>query len=180
MAVNITWKSPPAGTTITSVDHGSGVNGDTLTAVEIGISHDGTNPITNCKFYIAEKSGTYSGDQTAAADLAELIGWGDESLEDDFGGFQVNMDQVSSYPAGSWPTYASKQPTYGSAFFTNIGDSAANGITLKATMDATMTVDGTVPAGVEAKFECRLHIPTSAGSPGVRQFDQKLRYTYTS
>jgi len=180
MAVNITWKSPPAGTTVTSVDHGSGGNGSTLTAVEVGVSHDGSNPITNCKFYIGQKSGVYSGGFSAVADLAELLSWGDASVAADFGGFQINMNQVASYPTANWPTETTKQPSYGSAVYTGVGDSAANGILLKTTMDSTMTMDGIIPASVEAKFKCRIHIPTNAINPGIRQFDQKLRYTYTS
>ena len=180
MSVNVTWKSPPAGSAITSVNHGSGNNGDTLTAVEIGISHDGTNPITNCKFWIGEYSGTYTGDANATVDLAEVLAWGEDATTSGFGGAQINMNQISAYPSADWPTYLIRQPNYGSAFYPNIGDSAANGVTLKATMDASMLSDGIIPASIEAKFKARIQIPINTSTPGVRQFDQKLRYTFTS
>lgn len=180
MAVNITWKSPPGGTSASSIDHGSGNNGSTLAETEIGISHDGINPITNCRFYIAEKSGVYSGDQNATADLAELLSWGNGSIEADFGGFQINMNQIAGYPAANWPTWDNKQPPYGSSFFSGIGDSVSTGITLKTTMDADMLFDGIIPPGKEAKFKARVHIPTNAVNPGIRQFDQKFRYSYTT
>lgn len=181
MPVSVTWSLTNGGAAISEpLDHGTGVNGDTLAAQEIHLRHDGVNQITNCGFYLAQKSGAYAGDADAPSDLAELLAWGDDSTENGFGGFQVNMDAVGGFGAGAWPLYNSKQPTNGSAFFTGVGDTAANKIQLPTSMN--LGTPGNIPAGAtpNVRFQARIQVPTDEDTPGVRQFDQKLRFTFTS
>jgi hypothetical protein len=185
VSVTITWKQ--ASVEITQpLDHGSGSNGDTLTAQEVSISHDGSNQITNCKFYLAAYSGTYTGGATAAADLAEIIAWGDSQATApgdtaaDFGGLQLNMNAAGGFPSGDWPTHATKSGANFNVFRTGAGNSSVNAITLPIAMGGGMVTDGVIPAGGEVSFRCRVQLPTNEDTVGARQVDQKLRFTYTS
>lgn len=181
MAVNIIWSLSNGGAAISDpLDHGIKGNGESTDAQIVYLEHDGSNPITNCGFYIGEYSGTYDGDFSAPADLQELLDWGDATLEDEFGGFQINMDATGGFPAGAWPTYLDKQPTNGSAFFSGIGDGLANKILLAISMGLSSI--GVIPAGSapNVRFQSRVQIPTNEDVVGVREFDQKLRFTFTS
>jgi hypothetical protein len=190
MAVNITWSATQNGVAITSLDHGSGSNGDTVSnggngtaGVEVWLRHDGANAITNAGFYLGQKSGTYTGAVSAAADLAEMLAWGDGATAGAFGGFQINMEKTGGtpYSSGNWPSVGTKTPTLGSAFYTGVGDSIANKVLLKTSMGASVSGTGVLDAGGTAcAFKCRVQIPTDEDTVGIRQFDQKLRYTYTS
>ena len=84
--------------------------------------------------------------------------------------------------ATAWPTHASKGGTgdLAVAFRTDIGDSAPNGVNLHLNTGASST--GVIPAGSSpnVRFKCRIQIPTVGPAIGVRLFDQKLRYSYTS
>jgi len=183
-AVTITWKI--SDTPVTSVDHGQGENGDILTAKEIEISHGGTYQITGCKFYLAEYSGDYSGGGASpSADLAELLAWGAQVTASAWGGFCINMDAVNAFPAGDWPAYDdhldSANGEY-AVFKTGQGEAIANAILLSSAMSTAMSVDGVIPAAASPwpKFQARVAIPTDEDTAGVRKFDQKLRFTYTS
>jgi hypothetical protein len=180
MPVAITWSSTQGGSALSEpLSHGSIAAGNTLPAQQVYLRHDGVNQITNCKFYVSQYSGAYTGGATAAADIAEALAWGDGITLASFGGFQVNMDKAGGFPSGSWPTFSSKQPSNGSAFFTGAGDSADNAILLSSAMGLTSA--GLLQTGTpDVAFQCRVHIPSDEGITGIRQFDQKLRYTYTS
>lgn len=187
MSVAITWSLTQNGTAITSLDHGAGSNGQMVAqggggsaGVEIWLRHNGANDITNAGFYIAPKSGTYSGSFSPSSDYQELLAWADAVTSPTFGGFHINMNKITSYVSG-WSQYNDKQPTGGSAFFTGVGDLPANKILLSTSMGASVTSAGVLAAaGTACAFKCRVEIPTSEDTVGVRQFDQKLRYTYTS
>ena len=188
MAVNITWSATNGGSALSEaldgggsgVDHGIDSNGTILTARTIYIKHDGVNPITNCGFYIAEYSGVYGGAASVSADKNELIAWGDGSTEDSFGGFQINMDAVGSFPSSAWPTYTNKLPTNGSAFYTGRGDDVANKIPLVSNMGLDNPAAIQVGTSPNVRFQCRIAIPQDEDTTGVRQFDHKLRFTFTS
>lgn len=186
MAVNITWSLTEEGTSVTSLDHGSGSNGDLVangggaaSGLEIYVRHDGTNNITDAGFYIAPKTGTYGGGFNATDDYAELLAWGDGD-NDDYGGFEVNMNSSGVYPDSDWPVSGTKQPTYGSAFYTGVGDTVDNKVLLAITMGVSVPSEGVLTSGLDARFKCRVRIPPNEDTVGVREFDQKLRYTYTS
>lgn len=171
MSVNITWSSTNGGAAITEpLDHGSAAAGNILSDQEIFIRHDATNPITNCRFYLTS---------TVPADLAEILSWGDASIADDFGGIQINMDAITSYP--TWSTVGTKSGTHYNVFRTGVGDSADNGILLTANSGLTGSA-GTLQAGSSpnVRFKLRVQIPTNEDTTGARVFAQKMRFTFTS
>lgn len=178
--VNAIWSLSNGGDAITSpIDHGTNTNGTSLTAQEIFIEHDGDEDIIGCGFFIAEKSGTYGGGASAAADLAELLAWGDAATATTYGGFELNMDATGAY-AGNWPAYSDKFGSTYNVFRTDYGDSADNKIILPVEMG--LSVAGEIPAGTapNVRFKCRVTIPQVEDTAGTREFDQRLRYTYTS
>lgn len=182
MSVSITWSLSDDGSAITSLDHGSGSNGDLMTATEIFVRHDGSYQITNCKFWLDSYSSSYTGGASAVADLAEVLGWADTSVTDDFGGLFVSMDKENNYP--TWPTAGTPSGTGYSCFrsgLSPIGTTAANGVVLSELMSASMATNGQIPSAVtDASFKCRIKIPTNEDTTGIRQLDTKLRFTYTS
>lgn len=180
MSVSIIWSATNGGAALSSpVDHGSGGNGDTLATSTIYLRHDGDNPITDCGFYLAELTGTYSGGASKSADLAEVLGWGDGTTATTFGGLLLNMNATGGW--ATWPSYSSKSGSNYNTFRTNVGDSQINKITLATEMGLTGSA-GVVQAGdsPNVRFRLRVQIPTAEDTVGIRQFDQRLRYTYTS
>lgn len=190
MAVNISWGHTEGGSEYNSasVDHLSGSNGTILNndaqgkSGEVWISHDGTNPITGCKFYLGQFSGTYSGGASAAADLAEMLAWGDGGDANAFGGVWLNMDKINAFVAAD-PTFAAPGGVNDLhvACHTGVGDNPANGVNLHVNMGAAVTSTGVIAAGgTAASLQVHVKIPIDEGTAGVREFDQKLRFTYTS
>ena len=183
MSVDITWSLTNGGTAIsTTVDHGSKANGETSTVKEFFVRHDGINEITSTKIFIRAFSGTYLGGTTAAADLAELLNWGDQTTSGSFGGIQVNMDAVNSYPAAQWPTYSAKDTTYGFAHRTGVGDSEGNGVLLSKNSYSAAGTDGVIPAGASpnVRFQARVVVPSDEDTVGIRQWETVLAFNYTS
>lgn len=178
--VNITWSTTNGGSGISNLSHGNGAAGANLTAQTVYIRHSGSNPITNAKLYLAQKSGTYSGAATASADYTEILGWGDGNLSTNYGGLQFNFNATGSFPGASWPVYNAKNPTNGASVRTGVGDSIANAIALPSATGATNV--GEIPAGSSpnVRFQMRFRIPNNEGTLGARQVDLRLRYTYTS
>jgi hypothetical protein len=182
MAVSVTWSLSNGGSAASDpVDHGDQASGDKSSGIQVYIAHDGENSLTNCRFWIGEKSDTYGGDFTAPADLAEMLEWGDATSSGLFGGFQVNMDTEGGFP-DSWPEWDDKEGDYFSSFYTGHGDVAASGVLLSQKMSPEMTVDGIIPADMTTwpSFKARVQVPADESTTGVRQFDQRLRFTYSS
>ena len=185
MAVSITWSSTAGGVGITSVSHGSATNGANTTAQQIFVRHDGTNPITACAFYFAQKSGSYTGGFTATTDFAELLAWGDGATANAFGGVQINMDSEGSFSGGAtWDMSQSQKTSVDGLKFTvrtSTGDATGTAVTLSEKMSTSMSTNGTLPNAVtNASFQIRLKVPTDEDTAGTRQFDQVLKYTFTS
>lgn len=185
MAVLITWSTTAGGAGITNVNHGTSANGSNTSAQQVYIRHDGVNEITGCAFYFAQKSGSYTGSFTASTDFNELLAWGDGNTASAFGGVQINMDAEGSFSGGAtWGmSEAQKTSTDGYKFTlrTGTGDNISNAVTLSEKMSASMSVNGTIPAGVNtATFQIRVKVPTDEDTAGTRQFDQVLKYTYTT
>ena len=106
MTVSITWSSTTGGAAITTpLDHGSATNDASTTAQTIYLRHDGGSEITNANLYFRQISGTYTGSFSAATDYAEILAWGNETAEDDFGGVLVSWDSIE------WSTYDNKTGT---------------------------------------------------------------------
>lgn len=185
MSVSITWSASDNGSSITSNDHGSAANGGNTTATTLYLRHDGVNEITGCGFYLQSLSSGYTGGADAVTDLAEIFAWGDDSTASGFGGFQINMNSEGGFDGGSTWGMSESQKTssdgYKYTFRTGVGSSIATAITLSEKMSASMSVDGTIPTGVtDVAFQSRLKIPTDEDTAGIRQFQQKLKFTFTS
>lgn len=178
--MEITWSATNGGVVIEEVDHGSGAAGSSLTASTIHIRHNGENDIRNCKIFLGEKSDTYTGDATATQDMTELLAWGDAMVAASFGGIQLNFDAEGGFPESAWGTVTNKDPTNGKTVRTGTGDSATNGLILPVVTGCSTA--GQVPTGdaPNVRFQVRAKIPTSESVLGERQFDLKLRYTFTS
>ena len=179
--VNIIWSLTNGGATLSSaIDHGSSPNGDNTTAQAIYIRHDGSNEITAAKLYAQQNTGSYEGSATAAADIAEVLSWGDASTESTFGGILLNMNATGAFPDASWPTYDNKTPTSGATCRTGVGDSGSNGILIPVTTGASGA--GVIQTGntPNVRFQARIQVPADEDTVGIRQFDFALSYTYTS
>jgi hypothetical protein len=185
MSVNIIWSLTNGGDPATSViDHGNVGNGATSTALEVFVRHDGGNEITNVGLFVRRFTGTYSGGFTATSDFNELIGWGNGSTADAFGGVQFHMNAISAY-LGDWPTYSAKTGVLlGSDVShvcrTGIGDSEGNAITIPTATGATTAGEIQAGASPNVRFKMRVVVPTAEDTVGIRQWENLLRYTYTS
>lgn len=167
MSVNIIWSLTEGGDPISStIDHGDYANGEETDSTKLWIRHDGGAAITNVGVYIRTYTGTYAGSFTPAGDITEILSWG--SGEDDyFGGFQYSWDN------SDWPT-----DSLGNVCQVGKGDSETNAITLPA--EVTGAAEGTIDPSTSASFYVRVAVPTTVDTIGARQWDQVLRYSYTS
>jgi len=178
MSINITFSTTNGGVAITEpLDYGD-VSGGNETAVKtIYLSHNGNASITNCGVFLAEKSDTYSGTDTAKRDRVILISWGDVVGADDFGGLQFNFDAVNGFPVTAWGTVANKDPSGGRTVRTGVGDSAANRILLP--VSTGVTVVGVVPKGTpNVRFQVRIKTPLTTDVK-IREFDIGVAYSFT-
>ena len=185
MSVSITWSTTDNGVSALSTDHGESSNGGNTSEVTLYLRHDGVNEISNCGFYLQTLSSGYTGAADAATDLTEVIGWGNEDTATGFGGFQINMNSEGGFDDGSTWDMSESQKTssdgYKYTFRTGVGDSLATAITLSEKMSANMSSDGVIPASTtDVAFQCRLKVPTAEDTAGVRQFQQVLKFTFTS
>jgi hypothetical protein len=181
MAVDVTWSETNGGSALTSnLDHGNATNGSNSTAKTVHIRHNGNENITSAGLYIRAFSGTYTGYSTAATDIAEMLAWGDAGTAAAFGGFQMNLDAVGGFPAGSWPTWNNKGPSNGVVCRTGTADSESNAVTVPVAAGATAA--GTIQTGTSpnVRMECRFVVPSDEDTRGVRQIDQVLKFNFTS
>lgn len=190
MAVNVYWASDNNGSAISQpLNHGDVSNGSETSAQTIWIYHDGTNAITNCGFYLAQYSGSYTGAVSALADYNELLAWGDGGTDDAWGGYQINMDASGGF-SSAWPTRSTNPVSdlgYNFNTDSDMGSDTDNAITLAAEMKGGGGgSDGEIPAnppngyGLDHKFQARIKVPADEDTAGKRQFDLVLKYTYTS
>jgi len=161
----------------TELDQGAASPGNNTVEQTIYISHDGLYDIKNCKIYLMEKSGVYSGLNSPLRDKLELISWGDSTTASLFGGIQLNFDADGGFPSSAWGTVSDKSPTNGVTLRTGYGDVSENGILLPMAMG--LTTAGIIPAGVAVPFKMRLTVPDSVSDAGIRQFDLRLRFSYS-
>ena len=143
------------------INHGNVANGEETQPEDIYISHDGTNEITDCKFYFNQFSGTYEGAQTAALDLDELKAWGDADTADSFL-IDVDHDGIYEYNLR-----------------TGQMDEEANAVALDDASAGGTNPDD-IGVGGEGHIKLKLVIPSVEGIPGVRQVDFLMKYSYTS
>jgi hypothetical protein len=188
MSVQIIWSSTNGGISLAApIDHGTNSAGNILSPQTLYIRHTGVNPITACGFYVRAWVGSgqdYSGDATPSDDFNELIAWGDAGLSADFGGFEVNMNAVNAFPNASWPVFANKNTAdgFGFTFRTGNGSSSGNALILKKESYNAGGVDGQIPAGSSpnVRIQTRIVIPSTETTPGIRMFEQVLKFTFTS
>ena len=185
MSVDVTWSTTNGGSAISDYVEHEAANGASSTAQTIFLRHNGSNAITGVALYIREFSGTYNGDGTAAADLAELIAWGDESSATAYGGILINWDATNqsglgAFASANWPTYDDKSKTYGMVHRTGVGDSDENAVTLP--VGTGISTAGQIPAGAapNVRFQMRINVPQDEDTVGIRLFDQVVKYSYTS
>jgi hypothetical protein len=189
MTVEITWRDADDGDPITDkLDHGSVNNGAESTGKIIWIRHNKDNPLTDVALYIRQCSSTYSGNFSALSDFMELLSWGDADEADDFGGFLINFlaEPDSAFPIEGWATVAEKFPLGpdgiqcgGFVHCTGTGDSADNAVLLPTTTYAS--AEGVLQNGItNVRFKTKVIIPTNEKDIGYRQWDQILRFNYTT
>jgi len=166
MTVNITWSENAGGSAITSVSWGNIQNGDEATAKDVYFWHDGTEKITNCQLYIQPFSGTYNGSASAQDDYNELIAWGDGASDE---GFLLNQNTENG--SSSYQTHNSSQGTASAPF--TLSRNAVIGAGGAGTA-------GELDAGETAHIQVKIKVPSGEDTAGTRQFDQCLKYTYTS
>lgn len=182
--VQIIWSLTNGGASLAEpLDHGNNNSSNILGSTTVFIRHTGINPITSCSTYIRAYSGIYTGAQSAITDFNELIAWGDGASAPAFGGVQFSMN-------GTLPTFANKNTvdTLGYTFRTGYGNSSGNAIALKKEIYDAAGTNGNIPAGASpnARFQARIVIPSAPSAPfattapGVRQFEQILKFTFTS
>jgi len=166
MVVSITWSETSRGAASSApLDWGNIGNGENSTD-DLYIRHDGSEKIYDCVFYIQAYTGSYTGGASAAADYSELIGWGDG---DDTEGFLINQTHLTASP-GTYVTHKTGQGT------------AAAPITLldDIIIDGPGAADGEIASGEEGHIKVKIAVPSGENVAGTRQFDQVLKYTYTS
>ena len=167
---------------------------------DLYISHDGTNEITDVKTYIAQYSGVYGGDDTAANDYSNIVSFGNTS-----GNSKNNNDGAS---AGLWIDMdrdASDANNFDQANFPAIvkiyGDNNTDGIDLASAFtvgttamardnggedDPTAPVAGEIgPSGNQvlgeaAHVKLRFYLKTSETQGGAMQFDWVIVFSATT
>jgi len=181
MSVNLIWSLTNGGDPLEAiVNHGNSSNGDITASIELFVRHDGDNEITGAGLYVSIYTGSYSGGVTAAADLAELLGWGDGATAAAFGGFQCNLLATTNYPDSGWPIYTTPSPTGGFVHRTGTGDSEGNAVVMPVTTGATASGEIQSGASPNVRFKIRCEVPTDEDTIGLRQWDHKMTYSYTS
>ena len=162
MTVSITWASAPAGGAITPPnDLGDIGNGSNATD-DIYIRHNGANKITACGFFIQAYSGSYTGGATAAADYSELLEWGGRAgPTPPVGGFYIDQD-----PGGPLTEYKVHKTGQGT-------------VTVPITLSCG-SVGTEIQAAEEVHIKVKVAVPSDEDTAGTRQFDQVLKFTYTS
>lgn len=143
------------------INHGNVANGEETYPEDIYISHDGSNEITDCKFYCQQFTGIYEGGQTAALDFDELKAWGDGLVSDSFL-IDVDHDGVYEYNLR-----------------TGQMDEEVNAVNLDDASAGGTNSDDIGVAG-EAHIKLKIVVPSTESVPGVRQLDFLMKYSYTS
>jgi hypothetical protein len=81
MTVSVTFSSTSGGQPESLPQYGGAVSpGQQSNVLDFYIWHDGTNYISNARFYMLPyAAGVYLGTETAQDDYDKIIGWGDDS-----------------------------------------------------------------------------------------------------
>lgn len=133
-------------------DLGSLIAGTPGTAVDLRVRNVGQNR-SNVVLYLTAEGGTLE-----AADLAEVLGWGD-------GGEGFQVQQKNGPLKGDWGAWAS---------FSN---STATMLLSRYGVDPNQADNGTLPKAKACRFRCRLAVPSSASSRS-RRYKPRLGVRY--
>jgi len=158
MALIVSLTSGGADIGSNKVDFGDIAVGADVTR-DLYVRHDYTNKISDVTLFMGQLSGIYDGDFDAATDWAELLAWGDGAATD---GAFLSQDAGSTFT----------QLKTGSL------DSQANGQTV-ATSSGVATA-GEIGTSEESHQQVKIHVPVGEDTGGVREFDFKAYYLYTS
>jgi hypothetical protein len=169
MVVTVTFSRTTSGQAIadilkgenSGINHGNVANGKETYPEDIYIRHDGLNEITDCKFYYQQFTGTYEGGQSALLDFDELKAWGDASAAKGFL-IDTNHDGVYEYNLR-----------------TGQMDSLVNAVALNDISAGGSNPDD-IGVGGEAHIKNKVAVPSTENTPGVRQLDFLMLYSYTS
>lgn len=183
MPVNFVLSSENGGSALEEpYSLGAKANGQATDALTLYLRHDGADSVTDMAFYIDEYDGAYIGDATAAADYTELKDWGDAVTSPAFGGLQINQNAIGAFPSASWPLFNShiSGDGFGYVFNSNQGSTSLNAISLLPESGAI--AEGELQDGVapDVRVQLRLAVPDDEDTTGVRQFNLKWAYTFTS
>lgn len=165
MVVSITWSASQSGSAISSPLNWGNINVGANSTGDIFISHNGTEKIYDCSFYIAAYSGSYVGGADPATDLAELQAWGDAG-----DGFAINQDLTGGFGTGTWVTHTTSAGTVSVPIMLD-KDSQISG---------PGSADGEIAVSVKHHVKLRITVPSSEDTAGTRMFDQVFKFTYTS
>lgn len=186
MSVLITWATTSAGASEEELDAGDVSNGANTAATTIYLSHDHSGDIVSARLFVIQKLSTYDGAATAADDLSEVIGWGDESTANGFGGLQINSNTAGGFDGGStWGMSESQKTSVDGLKFTartGVGNTAPLGVLVPVeahNSGPAMVTPGSIPATTEVAFQIRIKVPTDEGTLGAREVSLALSYTYT-
>lgn len=170
MAVDIIWSEMQGGDDISGpLGWGNIANGANVED-ELFVRHDGIEKITDAAYYIQAYTGSYTGTFDPATDYAELLAWGGADPAE---GFLINQDLLGGWAAG-YTTHKTGQGTSAVPIPLD-ADSVVGGASLP---DGEL--EGSGVGTQESNIKVKIAVPTGEGDAGTRQFDQCLKYTYTS
>lgn len=167
MVVSIIWSETQDGAAWSEpIDSGEIPTGESGSSLdEVWIRHTGTNKITNCAFYIQAYTGSYTGGASASDDYNELITWGNDSATDGF-----LIDQETFDGTETFVTHKTGQGT-------SVAPITLDG---KSESPSGGGTNGEIAASADHKIQFKITVPSAEDTAGTRQFDQVLKYTYTS
>ena len=159
MTVNIIMSSVSAADAFTDslVALGEVDSGATSDEQDIFIRHDSGSAITECSWYVTRYVGEDYPGSDADADLAEILGWGDDAD----GGLLISQ----TIPGG----WATDDPFVADwQRFANDSGDTDNQFTLEKEAVVGASVDGTIPLGAQAHVQIKMEVPSSISGAGYR------------
>jgi len=174
MTVSATFARTSDGAPTALPQHAGSISpGNTSSGMDFYIRHDGTNPITNVRFYLLPYSaGVYLGTTTAQDDYDKVIGWGDTSGAGSHGGGGLYLSQNHS---GGFAAATFNQ------FRTGYGDTLGNAISLTTSaINIGAAVAGEIASGGEAHIRLRVDVPAAETDTGTFYVDMLMAYSSTS
>lgn len=160
----------------TGLDLGAAIKGEDSTTKHLFLQHDFVNKIYDVRLYLAVYTGTYGGDASAAADLAEILTWGGTPNE----GLRAELDRTAT--------------AFATEFKTGTGDLLANAISIgddcqcynsAGEQPASAASSGQIGPAANTVLGDAAHIkliftPPISEDTGIRNIDLRIAYTRTT